>query len=65
MINYYAYSGKKSLIESKSNQTNSFSMKSQNIDFVIKTCNKKFGEGNYRLYNFTNFNDNKTFKEIT
>ena len=64
MINYYAHSGEKNLVESKKTQTNSITLKSGSLEFVVKTCDKKFGKNNYNLYSFTNFNDNKTFKLI-
>jgi hypothetical protein len=40
-------------------------MKSEDLDLVIKHMTKKWGENNFRIYTFTNYNKNETFKEIT
>ncbi len=64
MLNYYAYSGDKTLEESKKFQTNSSVFKSGDKNFAIKLCNKKFGENKYKLFSFKNFNDLSTFNQI-
>lgn len=64
MINYYAYSGNKSLEESRKSDTNSTNFKSGSSDFAIKLCNKKFGKNKYNLFSFKNFNDLTTFDQI-
>lgn len=64
MVNYYAYIGEKSLKESKNSQVNSIRLKSASLDFAIKACNKKFGENNFKLYKFDNFNDENSFEMI-
>lgn len=64
MINYYAYSGDKTLEESRRKEINTARFKSGSKDFAIKLCNKKFGENKYKLFSFTDFNDSTSFKEI-
>lgn len=64
MINYYAYYGHTSLEESKKRETNSTSFKAGNDIFAVKLCNKKFGENNYKLFSFIDFNNKSTFNEI-
>ena len=64
MINYYAYSGDKTLEESRKSQINTSTFKSGNKNFAIKLCNKKFGENKYKLFSFKNFNDLTTFDQI-
>lgn len=64
MINYYAYSGNKSLEESRTREINSTKFKSGSNKFAVLLCNKKFGENKYKLFSFTDFNDTSTFNEI-
>ena len=64
MINYYAYSGDRTLEESRKSQINSSRFKSGDKNFAIKLCNKKFGENKYKLFSFKNFNDLDTFNQI-
>lgn len=64
MINYYAYSGNKSLEESREREVNSTRFKSGSDIFAVKLCNKKFGENKYKLFSFTDFNDTATFNEV-
>jgi hypothetical protein len=64
LINYYAYSGDKTLEESRKSDINSTNFKSGSSDFAIKLCNKKFGKNKYKLFSFKNFNDLTTFDQI-
>ncbi len=64
MINYYAYSGDKTLEESRKSQINKSTFKSGDKNFAIKLCNKKFGENKYKLFSFKNFDDLTTFNQI-
>ena len=64
MKNYYAFSIKKTLKESKEGQNKSLRFKSGKELFAMKICNSKFGENRFQLYSFENFNDISTFKKI-
>ena len=64
MINYYAYPGDKTLEESRKSEIDASTFKSGSENFVIKLCNKKFGENKYKLFSFKNFNDLTTFDQI-
>lgn len=64
MKNYYAFSIKKTLKESKEGQNKSLRFKSGDEVFAMKICKNNFGENKFQLYSFENFNDINTFKKI-
>ena len=64
MKNYYAFIGEKTILESKSQQTSCTKFQTSSEKFAIKICKNKFGNKKFQLFEFTNFNDNSTFKKI-
>ncbi|NDG53527.1 MAG: hypothetical protein EBY39_10980 [Flavobacteriia bacterium] len=64
MDKYFAYRGVKSLTEAKSSQTDSITFQLNSVEIAIKKCNRKWGEGNFKLYRFQNFNNNNTYEMI-
>ena len=64
MKNYYAFVGERTILESKDQQTSHTKFQTISEEFAIKICKNKFGNRKFQLFEFTNFNDNSTFKKI-
>jgi hypothetical protein len=65
MTNFFGNLGSRDLSQAKTKSVDHLIMKSEDLDLVIKHMTKKWGENNFRIYTFTNYNKNETFKEIT
>ena len=61
---YFAYKGNKDLITAKKEEVNSIRFHLGNKDIAIKRCNRNWGEGNFKLYRFIDFNDINTYEII-
>ncbi|MAJ90045.1 MAG: hypothetical protein CMD08_02075 [Flavobacteriales bacterium] len=64
MDKYFAYKGKKKLTEAKKSQTDNEKFHLGSVDIAIKRCNRIWGEGNFKLYRFQDFNNNDTYEMI-
>ena len=64
MDKYFAYRGVKSLNEAKASQSDSITFHLNSVDIAIKKCVRKWGEGNFKLYRFQNFNNNNSYETI-
>lgn len=65
MSSYYAYTGNSSLLESKLKNINYVTFKTNNEEMAFKICRRKFLDKEFRLFQFENFNNLVTYKEIT
>ncbi len=65
MNSYYAYTGKLSLLESKLKNINYLTFKTNNKEMAFKICRRKFLDKEFKLFQFENFNNLVTYKEIT
>lgn len=65
MKNFFGNRGSRDLSQAKTKSVDNLIMKSEDIGFVIKHMTNKWGADNFRVYTFTNYNKNETFKEIT
>ena len=64
MKKFFAYKGNLDLDTAKIKKIDNTKFHLNSIDIAKKRCNRIWGEGNYNLYIFENFNDNKTFLKI-
>lgn len=64
MNKYFAYKGNSSLLEAKKKLIENTKFHLSVNEIAIRRCNRIWGEGNYKLYTFTNFNVESTFKKI-
>jgi len=64
-MNIYAYAGDKELGKEDLGTSNKLMFKDLiSIRAILRRCTKTFGGNNFRVYSYTNFYDNKTFREI-
>ena len=64
MDKYFAYRGNRTLSESKASPVDNVKFHLNSVDIAIKRCNRIFGEGNFKLYRFKDFNNNDTYEMI-
>lgn len=64
MDKYFAYKGSLSLKEAKDIKVENTKFHLGSHEIAIRRCNRIWGVGNYKLYVFNDFNNNKSFKEI-
>lgn len=64
MDKYFAYKGALPLVEAKDKRVENTKFHLGSKDIAIRRCDRIWGEGNYKLYTFDDFNNNKSFKEI-
>jgi|11BtaG_2_1085332.scaffolds.fasta_scaffold00330_15 hypothetical protein len=65
MTNFFGNLGHRDLSQAKSKSVDHLIIKSEDAEFVINHMTNKWGENNFRVYTFTNYNKNETFTEIT
>ena len=65
MANFFGNRGSRDLNQAKTKSVDHMIMKSEDVELVINHMTSKWGENNFRVYTFTNYNKNETFKEIT
>ena len=64
MDKYFAYKGSLPLKEAKDIKVENTKFHLGSSDIAIKRCDRLWGDGNYKLYTFDDFNNNKSFKQI-
>ena len=64
MDKYFAYQGHKGLDQAKREKVHNTKFHLGSVDVAIRRCNRIFGEGNYKLYKFQDFNNNDTYEMI-
>ena len=64
MDKYFAHRGRRTLAEAKSNSVDNVKFHLNSVDIAIKRCNRIWGEGNFKLYRFKDFNNNDTYEMI-
>ena len=64
MDKYFAYKGDKGLTEAKLKKVDNVKFHLGSVDIAIRRCNRIWGEGNYKLYRFQDFNNNDTYEMI-
>lgn len=64
MDKYFAYKGTKKLALAKKSQTDNVKFHLGSVDIAIKRCNRMWGEGNFKLFRFQDFNNNDTYEMI-
>ena len=64
MDKYFAYRGNKTLFEAKREQIDNKRFHFGSVDIAINRCNRMWGEGNFKLYRFKDFNNNDTYEMI-
>ena len=64
MDKYFAYKGNKDLSTAKKEEVDSIRFHLGSESIAIKRCSRNWGEGNFKLYRFIDFNNINTYEMI-
>lgn len=64
-MDFYAYKGKLELGREKLGTDDNMIIRNLKTEKgAFRRCSRRWPDGNFRIYSFTNFHNDKTFKEI-
>ncbi len=64
MKKYFAYKGDLNLSEAKEKKIENTKFHLNSEEIAVRRCNRIWGEGNYSLYSFEDYNKNDSYKKI-